>query len=101
MFIGAINGSDLINQPWSTITSPFTNLLGTGFYLIPVSFIALALYVKTRNIVVVSAFIIASGSLLGSVGMFSVYPEMSYVYWIFTGLGIVALVLGLIFSIRR
>ena len=97
-----INGTDLLNNPFTTIFSPFINLLGSGFFLIPISFITMALYVKTRNLVTVSAFMIASGSLLTGVSMFSTYPEMgSYVYPIFTGIGVASLVLGFIFSIRR
>jgi len=95
-----INGSELIDNPFTTIFSSFTDLLGTGFYLIPLSFICVALYVKTRNAVTVSAFMIGSGLLLSGGTMFSAYPEMALVYLLFTGLGFVGLIVG-IFFMRR
>jgi len=94
----AVNGSELIDAPWTTIFSPFTDLLGTGFYLIPLTFIVIALYVKTRDVVVVSAFMIASGMLLGSGLIFANYPEMALVYWLIAGLGLIGLIVGIFFT---
>jgi len=101
MIIFRINGTDFINHPWNTTVSPFVDLLGNGFYLIPLSFIAVALYMKTRNFVLVSAFILASSILLVSGSIFANYPEMASVYTIFIAFGIVGVVLGLYFDIRR
>jgi len=92
-----INGSDLINQPWNTTFGPFTDLFGSAFWLIPLSFITVALFVKTRNPTAVSGFMIASGIILGSGNMFVSNPEMAFVYWIFAALGIVGLILGIFF----
>lgn len=92
-----VNGSTLINNPWTTIFSPFTDLLGTGFYLLPITFIALALYVKTRNPVLVSSFVIASGLLLSGGSIFADYPEIVPVYAILVALGFVGLIMGLFF----
>lgn len=93
----ALNGSEFIDAPLETIFSPFTDLLGTGFYLIPLTFIVIALYIKTRDVVVASAFMMASGVLLSSGAIFADYPEMAFVYLIFTVLGIVGIVLGIFF----
>lgn len=93
----AVNGSELIDNPWTTIFSPFTDLFGPSFYLIPLTFIVIALYIKTRDVVVVSAFMIASGMLLGSGLIFANYPEMAYVYWLFAGLGLIGLIVGIFF----
>ena len=95
--LGALNGTDWINHPWNTTFKVFTDLLGMGFYLVPLSFIAVALYVKTRNPVVVSAFIWASGILLASGGIFAGYPEMALVYGVFTALGVVGVILSVFF----
>lgn len=92
-----VNGTDFINNPWVTTFSPFTDLFGTGFYLIPISFIAIALFIKTRNPVLVSAYMIASGMLFGSGNIFVGFPEMSLVYYLFAGLGLVGLVVSLFF----
>lgn len=93
----AVNGSEFIDAPWETIFSPYTNLLGVTFYLIVLSFIVVALYIKTRDLVVVGAFMLASGVLLSSGAIFASYPEMAFLYIIFTLLGIVGLVLGIFF----
>jgi len=93
----AINGSDLIDNPWNTTFSTFTDQLGSMFWLIPVSFIAVALYIKTRNPVLVSSYMIASGLLLASGNMFVGAPEMMFVYIIFSVLGLVGLILGVFF----
>ena len=93
----AINGSDLIDNPWNTTFSTFTDQLGSAFWLIPVSFIAAALYIRTRNTVLVSAYMIASGLLLAGGNIFMGAPEMMYVYIIFTVLGLVGLILGIFF----
>lgn len=96
----ALNGSELINEPIRTIFSPFTNLFGSGFWLIPLSFIALALYMKTRNLTVVGMYMIAVGVLWGAGNIFVEYNEMAYVYLLFTVLGFVSLIIGL-FGFRR
>ena len=92
-----INGSDIINHPWNTTFKTFTDLLGASFWLIPLSFITVALFVKTRNPVAVSGFMIASGLILGSGNIFVSNPQMAYVYWIFAALGVVGIILGIFF----
>jgi len=92
-----INGSELIDSPMDTIFSPFVDLLGTSFWLIPLTFITIALYVKTRDTVIVSMFMIASGVLLSSGSIFAGYPEMALAYLLFSGLGIVGLIAGIFF----
>lgn len=101
MFCGAINGTDLINQPWDTIVSPFIALLGNGFYLVPLSFLSVALYVKTRDFALTSAFILGSGILLSGGSMFTNYPEMAGVYGVFAAIGITGIVLSVFYKIRR
>jgi len=95
--LGAINGTDFIDNPWNTTFKVFTDLLGAGFYLVPLSFIAVALYVKTRNPTTVSAFIWASGILMASGSIFMDYPEMAIAYSIFTAFGIVGVILSVFF----
>jgi len=93
----AINGSDLINNPFNTTFEPFTDLFGSAFWLIPLSFITVALFVKTRNPVGVSGFMIASGLILGSGNIFMGNPQMSLAYWIFAALGMVGIILSIFF----
>ena len=95
-----INGSEFISNPWTTIFSPWVDLLGTGFYLIPLTFISMALYMKTRDTASVSMFMLGSGALLSSGSIFTGYSEMALAYLIFTGIGIVGLV-GSIFFMKK
>jgi len=92
-----INGSELINDPFNTIFSPFTNLLGSGFFLIPLTFICVALYIKTREPAVVSVFMLASGTLLMGADIFTGYESMGLAYALFAALGLIGLVLSLYF----
>ena len=96
----AINGTDFINHPWNTTFGTYTDLLGTPFWLIPVSFIAIALYIKTRNPVVATSFMVGSGLLLSSGNMFMGAPEMVFVYTVFTVISFVGL-LSSIYFIRK
>ena len=93
----AINGTEAIDDLWNTIFSPFVDFLGVGFWLIPVSIIGAALYVKTRSAIAVSAYLIGAGVLLSSGGLFASYPEMTTVYGIITVIGIIGLVASLLF----
>ena len=93
----AVNGSELIDSPWSTIMSPFTDLLGNGFYLIPITFIAIALYIKTKDIMVSSVWLLASGLLLSAGSIFTGYLEMSILYTIVVAIGISGVVMNLLF----
>lgn len=95
-----INGTDLLDAPWETILSPFTDLLGSGFYIIPVSVMAAALFIKTRDIVTVGAFMILAGALLSGGGLWTGYYGMSILYVIFTLIGLVSVVMGLLFRRR-
>lgn len=85
------NATDIVHKPIETMSSPFTNILGSAFWLIPIGFIAVALYVKTKTPVVSSVWIIGSCLLLGSGNLFSTAPEMSQVFFLFAILGFVGL----------
>ena len=94
----AVNGSEWFDNPWTTTFSPFTDLLGSGFWLIPLTFITIVIFIKSRNPVTTSAFMLASGLLLASGNIFSEYPEMSYAYFVFAALGLIGLILGIYFD---
>lgn len=96
----AFNSSHIITQPFDTIFSAFVDLLGNGFFLIPITFLAVGLYMKYHNLVVVFAFLTGACSLLSSGAIFIDYPEMAYIYAVFSGLAIAGLILSVLF-IRR
>lgn len=93
-----VNGSELINDPFNTVFGPFTDLLGPGFFLIVLIFISVALYVKTREIATVSAFMLGSGALLSVGSIFMGYGELAFVITVFCLFGVVGLIASTFFT---
>lgn len=58
------NASDLITQPFNTTFSPYTHLFGMTFFIIPVAFIGAALFLKTKDIALVSIYFIMMSAML-------------------------------------
>jgi len=96
--IMVINGSDFINNPWNITFKAFTDVFGNLFYLIPVTGIALALYIKTREPSMVMAFLVAAGLLLSAGNMFLGAPVMGTIYLVFSALAMTGLVMSIYFS---
>ena len=96
MMIMGINGSELINNPWDTIWSPFTNIFGASFWLIPIGIIAAALFMKTREVTVSSVWLIVSCLLIGS-SVYTEYPEIGFIYYVFTVIGVIGTIVSLYF----
>ena len=100
----AINGSEFIDNPFNTTFSPFTdifaNVVGNGqvFWLFPVIILTFGIFVKTRNAAVTSLFMIASGGILGTGSLFVEAGQMAALFYIFSGIGIASLFLGLLFQ---
>ena len=95
----SVNGSELIDTPLDTLFSVFTDIMGGAFWLLPISVIALALYIKTREVSVVSIWLTLSTLLVGS-SIFSQYPEMGFVYYVFTVIGLIGIVVSIFFMKR-
>jgi hypothetical protein len=95
-----INGSDLVNQPWNTTFSPYIALFGQGWMIIPVSFIAAALFMKTRDPVVLSMFMILTGALLSIGGLFIGFAPAIFVYLMFSVIGIAVLFFNMFYGGR-
>jgi len=91
------NASDIVTNPWNTTFSPYTDLIGNAFWLFPVSFIGIALYIKTRNPVLVSGYMLASGVFLASGNIFLGTPEMVLVYVLFAVIGLIGVILNIFF----
>lgn len=96
----AINGSDLVNQPWNTTFSPYIALFGQGWLIIPVSFIAAALFMKTRDPILLSMFMIITGILFSAatITLFDTFPEAVVPYMLFTVIGIAVLFHGVFYG---
>ena len=98
----AINGSDLVYQPWNTTFSPYIALFGQGWILIPVSFIGGGLFMKTRDPLILSAYMIVSGVCLSGVtySMFDAFPAAVIPYVLFVVIGIAVLLYGVFYNGR-
>ena len=100
----AVNGSNFIDNPWNTTFSPYTdlfaNVVGNGqvFWLFPLIILTFGIFVKTRNPVVTSLFMITSGGILGTGSLFYGAGQLSALFYIFAGIGIAALFIGLAFQ---
>lgn len=100
-----INGSEFTENPWNTTFSPFTDLFnsflegaGVLFFLFPITVIAIALFVKTREPVMVSMYLIVAGALFSAGGLFTGSTEMQLVYVVVSAIGIVSLFISLFFK---
>jgi len=96
LLTAALNGTTLINDTWNTVWSPFVDLFGGGFFLIPVSFIGAALFMKTKDPAIIGMYMIGTGALLSAGGLFTGFGEGITVYIIFTALGVGALIYSVI-----
>ena len=96
MVNSSINGTELIENPLETIMSPFTDLIGVSFWLIPIGIIAAALYVRTHNITVVAAWLLSAGMLMASANIFSDYVAVLDFYLLLVVIGVVSIILSIV-----
>lgn len=90
------NSSELLSHPITYLVTVFTDLLGDGFFIIPVSVIAGALFVQKKyDPVPASMFMVISGALLGGGTLFAGYGDMGILYIVFAGIGLASLIISL------
>ena len=95
-----LNGTELTENPFDTVFSSYTDLLGSAFWLIPISVIAAALFIKTKNITVVGAWLLGSGMLMGSANIFSGYPAMLDFYLAVIVIGVISILAGIFMQMK-
>jgi len=102
----ALNGTEFVNNtlqlPFKPFTDLFQNLFGNGdvFYLVPLIGLTIALWYKTEEPVLVSMFMIGSGSILTMSSLFIGVYSLGGLFTIFTAMGITTLVITLILNRR-
>lgn len=94
----AINGSDLINQPWNTTFFPFIRLLGQGWVIVPLSFIGAALFMKTKDTALLSIYLIMVGAMLGVASAWAGWTGAALLFFIMAGLGIAVLMYNVFYG---
>ena len=92
-----LNGSDFVDNPWNITFSAYTDLFGNAFYIVPIAFIAVALYIKTRSPIISSVWIWSSGLLMAGGNIFANNPDMAIIYGLFTAIGIAGTIISIFF----
>lgn len=99
-----LNGSEFLNNTWNVTWSPWTDLFarffgnGQVFWLFPLIVLTFGIYVKTESPVMVSMFMIGSGSLLGFGTLSAGIEGMPIIFGVFAALGFVPLFSHIIFG---
>jgi len=96
----SFNGTNLTNDPFNEFMSVFTDLIGYSFFLIPISFIAIALYIKTRTVAVSGVWLMASTLMVGT-AIFAEQPVMGFIYYLFTVISLVGVIVSIYLDGRR
>ena len=92
------NGTDLVNQPFNTTFSVYTHLFGMAFFIIPVAFIGAALFLKTRDIVLVSIYFIMMSALLMVGSAYFGQDQASLFFGLIAAIGIGVLLYGIFYG---
>jgi len=93
------NESGLNNNPFNEFISVFTDIMGYAFLLIPIGFIAIALYIKTKTVAVSGVWLMASTLMIGT-ALFTTYPEMAFIYYLFTVISFVGVIVSIYMESR-
>jgi hypothetical protein len=99
-FIFAINGSDIINQPYNTTFASYIRVLGQGWIIVPFAFIGAALFAKTRDTAIVSIYLVAIGAFIGAGSAWAGYTGAALLFFIMAALGIAALMYNVFYGGR-
>lgn len=98
------NWTQWTTSPFMETLSPLTNLLGMGFFLIPITVIGAALWQQKKDPVAVTLYFTASLTLLaggsGAISVWGDYLPIMPLYIILAAIGWTALIVQTIF-IRR
>jgi hypothetical protein len=102
------NGSNIINNPFETLWSTWTNFFdsilpgennGMVFFLVPIMVLAMGLWVKNpEKPMLPTVFIMGSCALLGSGGLFVGAYGASFIFLILTALCMTALVMNVVWN---
>lgn len=99
----AINGSELITNPFNVVFRPWTNMfedvVGTGaaFWLFILVIMTFAVYTKTQKPEVAMLFMIGSGAFFSTSGAFIGAGDVTIAFLVFTAIGLTSLFIKLIY----
>jgi len=96
----AINGSDLINQPYNTTFMPYIRILGQGWIILPFAFIGGALFIKTRDTAIISIYLITVGAFIGAGSAWAGFTGAALLFFIMASLGVAVLMYNVFYGGR-
>lgn len=91
-----MNTTELLESPFNTMFSPYTDLMGSFFWLLPVLIIAGALFVKTKNITSVGVWLLGAGMFMGGMNLFGGFPIMLDLFGALIIIGIIMVVVPVV-----
>lgn len=94
----ALNGSDLINQPWNTTFFPYIRLLGQGWIIIPFAFIGGALFMKTKDTALLALYLLCIGAFIGTASIWAGFMGAALLFFIMAALGIAVLMYNVFYG---
>jgi hypothetical protein len=94
------NGSDLINSPFATMLKVFTDLLGNGFFIIPVAVIGAALFRQKKDVAIVSIYFISTFALLGAGALIGGNATLGKMFLLLAGATLTAVIVSFMFLKR-
>lgn len=94
------NGTDFINSPIMTCLKVFTDLLGNGFFIIPIAVIGGALYRQKKDPAMIAMYFISSFALLGGGALAGGNAELGKIFLLLTGACLTAVIVSFIFLKR-
>ena len=94
------NGSDFINSPIMTCLKVFTDLLGNGFFVIPIAVIGGALWRQKKDTSILAMYFISSFGLLGAGALVGGNAELGKIFLLLTGASLTAVIVSFIFLKR-
>jgi len=96
----ALNTTELLEEPFRVIFSPFTDIFGNSFFLLLLIFLSGAVYMKTRELAVTGMFMFGSGALLAAGDIFAGHGNIALISLLFAAFG-VGIVIWDILGMRR
>lgn len=94
------NWSLLPSQPFETCLKIFTDLLGNGFFIIPIAVIGGALFRQKKDPTIVAMYFISSFALLGAGAIIGGNPELGKIFLLLTAACLTAVITAFLFLKR-
>jgi len=101
------NGTDFMRDPVFGWFKPFMDFFGkaTGqagtFFVVLIVIFAIGIYIKTQDLIFTVMFIIVSSGILSAGSFMAGVPSLSMIFTVICAIGVTALVIELIFHIKR